>query len=220
MKRVRTDDGSVTFYNSKFGEAYHSTSGAVEEAFEKFVRPSKIADFVKKKKTIKLLDICFGLGYNSAAFIDEVLNHNADCKIFITALENDEEILKEALRLNTTFASFDMIQRLIKSQKRDLCKLDLARVKIKLYVKDALRSIKAISNKFDFVFLDPFSPKKCPELWTEEFFKDIYKLMNKKGVLTTYSCARSVRDNLKAAGFKVEDGPSVGRRSPSTIAYR
>ena len=44
--------------------------------------------------------------------------------------------------------------------------------------------------------------------------------MNKKGILTTYSCARQVRENLKKAGFIVKDGPCVGRRAPATIALK
>ena len=65
------------------------------------------------------------------------------------------------------------------------------------------------------VFIDL---KKNPELWTEEFFKQLRKLIKPDGILTTYSCAGNVRRNLKAAGFQVKDGPCVGRRSPSTIA--
>jgi len=41
--------------------------------------------------------------------------------------------------------------------------------------------------------------------------------MNKNAKLSTYSYARTVRENLKEAGFEVIDGPVLGRRSPSTI---
>jgi chorismate dehydratase len=85
-------------------------------------------------------------------------------------------------------------------------------------VCDALEAVKKIKLKFDIIFLDPFSPKKNPELWTETFFKELRRLINKDGILTTYSCAGIVRRNLKSAGFTVKDGPCVGRRSPSIIA--
>ena len=51
-----------------------------------------------------------------------------------------------------------------------------------------------------------------------EFFKEIKRLMNPGAILTTYSCARIVRDNMKAVGLTVEDGPVLGRRGPATIA--
>lgn len=80
--------------------------------------------------------------------------------------------------------------------------------------------IKKSHENADVVFFDPFSPKKVPHMWTAEFLKDVYDKMNKNAVLTTYSCARVVRDNMKSAGFKVTDGPIIGRRSPSTIAIK
>ena len=38
--------------------------------------------------------------------------------------------------------------------------------------------------------------------------------------LSTYSCAKSVRQNMIAAGFNVLDGPAIGRKSPATIAKK
>ncbi len=70
------------------------------------------------------------------------------------------------------------------------------------------------------MFLDPFSPKKCLQLWTKEFFDNIHRVMKKKSRLATYSCARIVRDNLKSAGFMIQDGPKLWRRGPSTIAIK
>ena len=57
-------------------------------------------------------------------------------------------------------------------------------------------------------------------MWEEGFFKDICSKMKMGGVLATYSCATHVRINLVKAGFDVTDGPSVGRRAPSTIATK
>ena len=44
--------------------------------------------------------------------------------------------------------------------------------------------------------------------------------MKKESKLATYSCAGQVRRNLKEVGFKIKDGPCVGRRAPSTIAIK
>jgi tRNA U34 5-methylaminomethyl-2-thiouridine-forming methyltransferase MnmC len=92
---------------------------------------------------------------------------------------------------------------------------------VKLIMGDARETIKALpARSFDCVFLDPFSPKKCPELWTKEFFSQVYRVLRKKGMVATYSCAKSVRENFKAAGFTVRDGPVVGRRGPGTVAVK
>ena len=91
----------------------------------------------------------------------------------------------------------------------------------KIILGDATKTIKSLpSNYFNIIFLDPFSPGKNPELWSLGFFKEIERVMMNCGILTTYSCARTVRENLKNIGFSIKDGPCVHRRGPSTIATK
>jgi tRNA U34 5-methylaminomethyl-2-thiouridine-forming methyltransferase MnmC len=208
MKLVKTSDGSVTFFSSEFNETYHSTTGAYEEAVKKYAEPCKIATFDK----VRILDVCFGLGYNSAAALDAF--HGTHIEII--GLENDEEILKEIESLETPFKNYDIIKQAAKKKF-----YSSEKIMIKIVVGDARETVKKlVTRDFDVVFFDPFSPKKCPELWTAEFLSDVFSLMKPKGVLATYSCAKSVRENLTKAGFTVMDGPCVGRKSPSTIATK
>lgn len=214
MKEIITKDGTVTFYNEEYDDIYHSKSGAYEESLHKFVLPCK--ELFNKKK-LNVLDVCFGLGYNSSVLIDEVRKINKDCRIKIIGLENDKKILSKINELNFPTASYGIIKEVSRKES-----YDKDNVNIKLIVDDARISIKTLkqeSEKFDIVFLDPFSPKKCPELWTKEFFEDITILMKKGSILTTYSCARNVRENLISAGLNVKDGPCIGRRAPSTICF-
>lgn len=204
MEKVITDDGSITFRNEKYDECYHSKSGAIEEAFEKFAKPCKIKD------GIKILDVCFGMGYNTLAAISL-----ADVEV--VGLENDKKILEEIENIEVDKKLKENYEKIKQAAKNLQYNCD--KIKIKIILGDARETIKAINEKFDVVFLDPFSPQKCPELWTYEFFAEIAKRMKNGAVLTTYSYARLVRENLRKAGFRVEDGPIIGRRSPSTLAY-
>lgn len=209
IKRVITKDGSTSFFSERFKETYHSITGTKEEALEKFVKPCNI------KNNYKILDVCFGLGYKTATAL------TVAPQLEIIGLENDPEILQEIAMIVSDIPSYNIIKQLAATKdlfyKHDQCS-------IKILLDDARVSIKHLAtthnNYFHAVFLDPFSPKACPELWTEEFFRDIYTCMKHGGILTTYSCARIVRDNLKKVGFSVRDGPCIGRRAPSTIASK
>ncbi|MBS3176176.1 hypothetical protein J4457_02985 [Candidatus Woesearchaeota archaeon] len=219
MEKITTGDGSETLFSLKFQETYHSKSGAIEEAMEKFVVPCKIAEKAKNQKAV-LLDICFGLGYNTAVALDVIKKNNPNCEVEIFALENDEEVLKNLLLLSPKIESFPLIKKMVSEFLETKKTVKKENVTFHLFLEDALDSIKKIEkNTVDAVFLDPFSPKVCPELWSQAFFEDIRKAMKDNAILATYSCARVVRDNLKAAGFRTEDGPCVGRRAPSTIGY-
>jgi len=220
MREIITGDSSVTFHSDEYDEAYHSVTGAVEEAFKKFVEPTHI-EGLAELGVVSILDVCFGLGYNSAAAIDKIMEVNPDCKIIIVGLEKDKDILNKIPGISPQIKNYDIIKELVKNSKDSTNNYEYAdnNIRINLLVCDALESVKNIKLKFDIIFHDPFSPKKNPELWTEDFFKELRKHIKKDGILTTYSCAGIVRRNLKAAGFEVKDGPCVGRRSPSTLAF-
>lgn len=213
LKRIITKDSSVTFHNEKFDETYHCLAGAVSEAKIKFVEPCKIKE-LSKKGSISILDICFGLGYNTAAAIDEALRINPDCKIRIIGLENDEKCFDLIKELNPGFKSYKLLQKI---DKFNLLIID-KNIQIKIILDDAKESIKKLDKTFDAVFLDPFSPPKNPKLWSLDFFNNIKNVMKPNSILATYSCATHVRDKLKQLGFIVEDGPVFGRKSPSTMA--
>jgi tRNA U34 5-methylaminomethyl-2-thiouridine-forming methyltransferase MnmC len=213
MERIITKDGSETFYSLEYGESYHSISGAVEESFKKYIEASPYEELARSG-AVKVLDICFGLGYNSAAAIERISKLNPGCKIILVGLEKDPEIMNKILSVNPGIGGYELVQEAIRRGYSH----DDGRVKVTVMLGDARDSLRSIDTKFDLVFHDPFSPKKNPELWTEDFFKELIRHMKKGAVLTTYSCARLVRENLKKAGFSVKDGPCVGRRAPSTIA--
>ena len=215
MQQIKTPDGSVTFHNTEFNEAYHSKSGAKEEAVKKFVEPCQIKE-IAKTGSLKILDFCFGLGYNTAAAIDAALEENPGCKIEVIGLEIDEKMLQLLVDLPDSFLSYPLIKETIKNKYT----YNKDNIQIQLLIGDATQTIKRIENEFDAIFFDPFSPKKCPALWTEEIFKECYRLLKKNRRLATYSCARIVRDNMRKAGFTIIDGPQLWRRGPSTIGVK
>lgn len=69
-----TNDGSVGLFSPTDNDIYHSTYGALTEAYEKFVLPADIETYLSNKSEIKVLDICYGIGYNSKSFINYIFN--------------------------------------------------------------------------------------------------------------------------------------------------
>lgn len=67
-----THDGSVGLYSPEFNDIYHSATGALTEAYEKFVYPSNIDYLIQSKQEIKVLDICYGIGYNTKSFLNYI----------------------------------------------------------------------------------------------------------------------------------------------------
>ncbi len=206
MKSVKTKDETYTLYSEEYKEHYNSVSGALEEAFKKYVEPCGI------KAGMKILDIGFGLGYNVGAAI-----YTAK-QIKIVSLEKDKEVLTKvnAIKVPDWFSEAYSIVKKVAENLRYKDEY----VEIEIVLGDAVETIKKIDEKFDAVFLDPFSHPKNPKLWSLEFLKDVFERMNSGGRLATYSCASAVRKNLIEAGLNVFDGPCVGRRAPATVCVK
>ncbi|HLD80035.1 MAG TPA: MnmC family methyltransferase [Candidatus Nanoarchaeia archaeon] len=216
LKKIITADNSESFMNEEVGESYHSHTGGVEEALKKYAVPCRIKELAKTGK-IKILDVCFGMGYNSAMAISVALEENPDCEIEVVGLEYDQGIISRIQEVNPPIAFFTHYKKLTPQA----LEFKEGKVSVKVLLGDARETSKTLpENYFDAVFFDPFSPKTAPEMWQEAFFAEMYRVMRNSAILATYSCARLGRDNMSKAGLLYDDGPILGRRGPGTIATK
>ena len=339
-----TNDGSVGLYSTDFNDIYHSATGALTEAYEKFIYPVDFNNLLQKDK-IKVLDICYGIGYNSKSFLnfifenycqknfsekysltkhyidkihtnnilqellDNFIYKNNICnekiytdnifdKISITAIDNDKilsyispfiktgvknfknvnidfkynaidkfinnkdkishpkinelinYLIFEKIRENSndftqneelnqvinnpTFSQyFDSnikgiyksyrykpyknnptrgylvylhniyYRYLSKRYKKRLKRYQLQDINFKLKNDDARKVLLEDHNLYNLIFLDAFTPSKCPCLWSYEFFKLLNEHLEEDGLILTYSTSASIRAAMVEAGFEI-----------------
>jgi tRNA U34 5-methylaminomethyl-2-thiouridine-forming methyltransferase MnmC len=214
-----TQDGSFTFFSQEFNEAFHSHYGAKQESYLKFAFPTQVQT-VAKKGIVRILDVCYGLGYNTAAALEVIWQENPTCIVEIIGLELNPEVLKAAINQNI-FNDWDDEYRNILTELAFKHNLQTNRLQAKLLIGDARKSIQEVREYgflADAIFLDPFSPPQCPQLWTIEFIQKVALCLHENGLLATYSCAAAVRMALLSAGLVIGSTTPVGRRTPGTIA--
>ena len=200
-KEVKTKDNTFTLKNIKYNECYHSSEGALKETYYKHVSIMETLSKNIKEDEIRILDICFGLGYNTFVSILH-RPHNKKLKIFSPEL--DLELIK--LLKNFKYPKeFEKIRHIIEAVSKDLYYKDDF-IEIEVANEDARKYIKNLQN-IHFVYQDAFSPKVNRELWTYEYFSDLKHILNKNGVITTYSVATPVRCALYKLGFKLYTHP-------------
>lgn len=90
---IKTRDNTISLYNYEVNDVYHSKVGAYTEAIHKYVLPSGLLSFINGKSEVKLLDVCYGLGYNTKAAVNEIIKFNPEINIQLTALEIDPVVL-------------------------------------------------------------------------------------------------------------------------------
>ncbi len=212
-KKHTTKDGSLSLYSLSYEEEFHDKDGALRESINKYLLPAQLEQFSNTEKIV-VLDVCMGLGYNTGCILEKLLQTNI--KIEWHGLEIDEKPLNIGLKEKIFqeiwspkvlhfFNSLNKSGKWTEGFNEGTIHWGDARNKI-FDIQDSL--------KFDLILLDPFSPQKCPELWSEEFICLLAERLSKKGRLITYSTAASIRASFKRAGLNIYSiVPSIDDKS-------
>lgn len=220
---VKTDDGSYSIKSKEINhkiETLHTSSGAISESFEKFIKPLKLDD----KEDIAILDICAGLGYNSTAAISkfkdkkslkidmvEISKATLACGILVKSPISEHEIIKKAIEnqlIKENYASLELVNTEIPEN-----------IEIKIFIEDARKTVQKLEkNSYDAIFLDPFSQNMAPELFSLELFKEFMRVIKDDGLIATYTSSAPVRSGFIEAGFHIGKGPVFGRKQGGTLA--
>ena len=198
---VKTEDGSFSLRSVFYKENFHSIQGALKETKAKFTGPSDLHRF--KNKSLNVLDICFGLGYNSASLFSNLINQNSSLNWY--ALEIDKKPLEYSIN-NVSFLELwhPKVLKIFESLYH-YGRFEDQIFKCNMLWGDARKEINNIPHKtkFDLIYLDGFSPQKCPEVWTVEFLTKVAQKLNPQGYLITYSSAAAIRMTLRNLGLEI-----------------
>jgi tRNA U34 5-methylaminomethyl-2-thiouridine-forming methyltransferase MnmC len=223
---VLTDDGSYSINSKEINhkiETLHTSTGAISEAFEKFIKPMKF-DY---SHDIAILDICAGLGYNSSAAIDDFLKNSTNSNLTIDMVEISAATLACGLLVPSPIEAHDITRKAIENEliKQDYATLELEKteipknIDINVYIEDARQTVQKLKdNTYDAIFLDPFSQNMAPELFSLEFFREFRRIIKDTGIVATYTSSAPVRAAFIEADFYIGLGPIFGRKQGGTLA--
>jgi tRNA U34 5-methylaminomethyl-2-thiouridine-forming methyltransferase MnmC len=208
-----TNDGSKTLFSQKYNQTFHSMQdGALSEALHKHIIPA--FNILHEAKELNILDICFGLGYNTLATIYYILQNNLKIKVNFFSPEFDGQLVN-SLKSFEYPHEFDNIKKIINELSLNKYYKD-ENFQIEIYIGDAREYIKNLQN-IHIVYQDAFSSDTNKELWTKEYFYDINKILTQKAVITTYSIATPVRMSLFENNLYIYEYQSIIKKR-STIA--
>lgn len=157
-------------------------------------------NYAKVKSSDRVLDICTGLGYTAI----QAKRKNAD----VTTIEKDSNVLEIAGFNPYSRELFDGIEQ----------------GTISLINENAADSVKKFNNdSFSVILHDPPRFSLAGELYSEEFYMDLYRILKHRGRLLHYvgnpgskyrgkDFVKGVQSRLNAVGFKTQktpDGESV-----------
>lgn len=217
---VRTGDGSLTLRHPEHGECYHSETGAEAEAHFLYLVASGLEAGWARREPVSILDVGLGLGYNAVATITSWKAAANPPDLILQSLEIDPALVDAFASgfapWQTTWETdqiltvqclrrLDTDWRVTLHHPRGGAVCDWT-----ISVGDAQAvTLAPGASGFDYVWQDPFSPQKNPEMWNAAWFARVLRHASPQVILMTYSVARAVRDGLSDAGWQPEKIPAL-----------
>ncbi|OED39779.1 hypothetical protein AB833_14300 [Chromatiales bacterium (ex Bugula neritina AB1)] len=225
LEYLRTDDGSLTLRDTIKNETFHSKFGALAESRSVFLENSGVLGRLRRNQPTRIFEIGFGTGMNFMLTALAAREHC--CSINYVAVENqllpDEfisTILKDTFPCGdksieaTETAISQLRQKPSAASDREtgdhrsdsegctpVCYNINEYTRLTLLIQDAQQT-RLPEQSIDAIYLDAFSSKNNPQLWTQEHLKQLHSLLSDGGVLATYSVNRQFREALTASGFQ------------------
>ena len=204
-------DGSTTIWVPVLDEHYHSIHGALTESNHVFIDAGLKA---LNCNPIAILEVGLGTALNARLTGDYCRTNSI--RVRYDALEKFPLKAEEIDQLAAAGMSKEVpYLSAVPGQTTEInSDFDFT-----LLVED-LRDFHSEENTYDLIYFDAFAPSAQPELWSEEVFENMYRILKPGGVLTTYCAKGSVKRAMKAAGFEIEALPGPPRKREMTRAWK
>lgn len=204
-----TKDGSQTYFSHLFQEHCHSLAGASLETKYHYLEGCNVEAQLEKRNQLNILEVGFGtgLGYILTKEVADRLKR----PIVFYSFEIDQELL--SLFEQKHKCNFNQL-----SEKH--FQLSSRFIDLNIIIGNARDTIKELKLKFDAIYQDAFSPRRNAQLWSVEWFEDLYSIGKGHCLMSTYSASSSIRKSMLKAQWKLSCGGGFGEKRASTRAKK
>lgn len=207
-------------YSSAFDDIYYAEEGGLEESRYVFIEQNQLEEKIRSDRNLVVGELGFGTGLNFLATFELWQRtrspssgwlHYISCEKFPltseqirTALSRWSELTLFVEKFLSHYGPFTPGFHRIRFEDEKII--------LTLLIGDALSSLRKLRAKIDVWYFDGFSPRKNPEMWSEEIFREVAKLSRSGASFATYAAAGHVRRSIQTAGFQIEKFKGFGRK--------
>ena len=213
-------------YSKSYNDIYFDKLNGPKETEHVYLNTNNLTKKFKNKQKFVIAEIGFGTGLNfllTWKLWKE--NRKTNGSLTYISFENAPLSKKDIERVYKKFKKLDGYSSFLLKNIPERCK-STHRIFIKadninlILIYDDITSLINFNFKADTWFLDGFSPKKNPLVWTDKLFKQLYNFTNLDGSLSTFSVAGHIRRGLLKAGFKVSKVSGYGNKKEISYAIK
>ena len=213
-------------YSKSYNDIYFDKLNGPQETEHVYLNTNNLTKKFKNKQKFVIAEIGFGTGLNfilTWKLWKE--NRKTNGSLTYISFENAPLSKKDIKKVYKKFKKLDGYSSFLLKNIPARCK-STHRIFIKadninlILIYDDITSLINFNFKADTWFLDGFSPKKNPLVWTDKLFKQFYNFTNLDGSLSTFSVAGHIRRGLLKAGFKVSKVSGYGNKKEISYAIK
>jgi tRNA 5-methylaminomethyl-2-thiouridine biosynthesis bifunctional protein len=198
-------------HSARFGDIYHSGSGAVAQARHVFLGGCGLPEAWAGQPQWRILETGFGLGIS---FLTSWQAWRADPQrprlLHFVSIEAYPVAREDLLRAAAAQPELAPLAAELAAQWWGLLPgfhrlaFEGGRVLLTLCIGDVQAMLRALHRfEADSIFLDGFSPERNPQMWSAETLKAVARFARRGTRLATWTVARGVRDALAPCGFQL-----------------
>jgi tRNA 5-methylaminomethyl-2-thiouridine biosynthesis bifunctional protein len=217
-----------------FGDIYFSRDDGLSESEFVFLGGIGAPESWEKKIQYSIGETGFGTGLNfltTWAKWRETAPKNATLNyVSVEGFPLTKDDLTKALKPFTTLTSSvtklaPLTNELIDSYPLPYpgfhhIKLDEGRVRLTLLFGPVGTMLRELSGQFDAWYLDGFAPSKNPDMWSDEVFKQLSRLMKDTSKIATFTAAGFVKRNLEGIGFTTTKTAGFDKKRHRILAHK
>lgn len=196
----------MSFRHPETGEWAHNLSVTPsEDSWKTYLEPAwgNLGRF--PHVPLKVVEVGFGRGYNCGTLIREVSRAWPGRALSITAFEPYPERLEPWSDCPKDLKDWMPWWGGLPQTGSHTWQGSCGQWQLDLHLCDAQESpIWKDLSQVDLFMLDLFSPNRHPEGWREPLCEYLAAVRSPEAMLTTYTCARSIRERLTASGWQVQ----------------
>ncbi len=213
-------------YSKFYNDIYFDKLNGQKETEHVYLNTNNLTKKFKNKQKFVIAEVGFGTGLNfllTWKLWKE--NRKTNGSLTYISFENAPLYKKDIERVYKKFKKLDQYSTFLLKNIPERCK-STHRIYIKgdnlnlILIYDDITSLINFNFRADTWFLDGFSPKKNPLVWTDKLFKQLYNFTNLDGSLSTFSVAGNIRRGLLNAGFKVLKVSGHGKKKEISYAIK
>jgi tRNA 5-methylaminomethyl-2-thiouridine biosynthesis bifunctional protein len=207
-------------YSRSFDDIYYAEEGGLEESRYVFLEQNSLSSQFETTTQFCIGELGFGTSLNFLATFDlwnrskrqpNATLHYVSCEKFPLSHEQIRKALDrwpEIARLKETLLS--KYSELARGFSR--IRFEEERVVLTLLIGDSCETLRNFEGSMNAWFLDGFSPRKNPEMWSEGLMREVAAHSQPGATFATYTAAGHVRRSLEAAGFETQKFKGFGRK--------